>query len=428
MHSFRGTSPLPGNVRASPLQPVEPLEASFHRVSPLGTWTLSLRDQHRSIAVLGNTASLTEGEPAQLLNGTGGVSRWELHFTDVLGSGHSFYMDLAFQVKRLPKYGTLFLTNGTALGPADGEHEQWRGNCAGIDTSGTDGLDSNTPYRHCPESFGVGAPKGQRQRGDLAARKGATLREDATIVYVPNTNYIGPDAFEFQVLQAGNEVESPPASVGLQVRTCRRRGGAFVPPQLKSLCDCASPVLFATPRAQARCLAAIRGACAVRNVSDLDLGNETILPTIVYESDGDGRCDDEVTGVCAPGLPDKVVQDPRPSTASWMRANASVPDVFHRLCLACASEASPDPTDAGFGGARGFRALSPSCWAEWRYALHAFGVRSSHLRPGEDEECHAVADSREESSVQCNEDEGLELFGRVVEPHINNAGRWHGQR
>ena len=121
MYEYSGSSPLPQNVAASPLSPLEPLSAGFQDTWPSGKWLLAITDRHKTLPVLANNGGPTL-EPEQgtlppaietgkqgglgglaasaaIKHGRGGVSRWELRLTDVLGQTNTYYMDS--QVQRL---------------------------------------------------------------------------------------------------------------------------------------------------------------------------------------------------------------------------------------------------------------------------------------------------------------------------------------
>ena len=113
VYEYTGSSPLPENVAASPLSPLEPLTSGFQDTWPAGRWLLGITDRHKTTPVLANNGggSLEPGaEPpeielgkqgglgglaasAALKHGRGGVSRWELRLTDVLGQTNTYDMD-----------------------------------------------------------------------------------------------------------------------------------------------------------------------------------------------------------------------------------------------------------------------------------------------------------------------------------------------
>mmetsp|Transcript_35343 Transcript_35343/g.59642 ORF Transcript_35343/g.59642 Transcript_35343/m.59642 type:complete len:125 (-) Transcript_35343:37-411(-) len=82
-----------------------------------------------------------------------------------------------------------------------------------------------------------------------------------------------------------------------------------------------------------------------------------------------GRCD-ALTGICAAGLPDKVVNDARPTTSSWKAARKQVAVGFGRMCRACQGGAS-------------FNHLHLRCWSEFLYAIHGCGMRNPRCSRGE---------------------------------------------
>eukprot|EP01083_Nonionella_stella_P108994 317353_1 len=109
--------------------------------------------------------------------------------TDILGFGHTFYMDTTLTVTHLPKYGHLFLDQGgntevELLEPEEGQSE-WRGECAGIDTTGMDGIDAARVYRRCSNNFGVGMKKGSRLSGSKAVSRPLGGPANKAMVYVP---------------------------------------------------------------------------------------------------------------------------------------------------------------------------------------------------------------------------------------------------
>jgi hypothetical protein len=237
---------------------------------------------------------------------------------------------------------------------------------------------------------------------------------------VPRVGFTGVDSFTFKV-QAGAGVaasglapEAQPALVTLRVRECRKRGGPFFPAdKLKALCACASPLLFVEEAVRRQCFAALVGACTTgspsattdttttTSTSDSLGQNETVPESPVsFVSVGDGRCD-PVSGICAPGLPDKVVKDVRPTTSSWQAARESVAAGFDRMCRAC--EESPS-----------FNQLRPKCWGEFLHAIHSYGIRAA---VGGQATCEADVAQRDSfDQVRCGGDASDISMGFTPEP------------
>jgi hypothetical protein len=356
------------------------------------------------------------------------VGRWALTLTDVLGFKHTYSMATALRVTALPKYGHLFVladqnadASAELLLPVEGLGE-WRSGCSGVDTSGMDGVDSARVYRQCADNLGVGRHKGGRLvSGGAAVRR--PLRPNGALVYVPRVGYTGTDTFQFEVASPGAGLGSAPGQAGavtLRVKDCRRRGGPYFPTsQLGALCACASPLLFLEPSARAACFAALQGACGAPLSTAAPVpppANATEAPpasTLAFAADGDGRCD-PATGICAPGLPDKVILDPRPNTSSWGAARAVVASGFERMCRACDGSAS-------------FGALRPRCWGEWLHAMETYGVRASGV--GSQPSCDADVRVRGSfDQVRCDDDEvGGIAMGHTQEPGLENGRRNAGR-
>jgi len=446
LHEYAGSSPLPPSVGSSPLAPaIEPLMATFGGEPTAGRWVLSVRDRvastHPSLA--DDRGGARSGALAhngwdrhgwgrrRRVHGVGSIGRWELKVTDILGFTHTFFMDTALTVTTLPKFGHLFLLGGgksgledaadaTAelLGGVEGERE-WRWGCAGVDTTGMDGVDAADAYRHCAARFGVGGKRGGRRAGDGAVRVPLRGSASSSLVYVPRLDFTGADSFDFRVsagagLGGTTARASQPAAVTLRVRACRKRGGPYFPEAaLGGLCGCASPLLFTEPSARAACFEALVGACVdPRSTFTADdpgsqaAANDTApQSTVSFASSGDGRCD-AVSGVCAPGLPDKVVADPRPSTSSWVRSREVVPSGLERMCRACEGSAS-------------FSRLNPQCWAEWLAAMHAYGLR---VAVGGSAQCLADVKGRGSfDAARCEDDAFAMPMGHTPEPRGDGA-------
>ena len=254
--------------------------------------------------------------------------------------------------------------------------------------------------------------------------------------------------FEFQTVVAGTTASTPPALVTTKVKECRGRGGPWVPPTLVGLCSCASPLLHVSKQARVDCYHAIQAACTHQAGTMTTSGEgaglsdsaSASLPSVkVPASSSDGRCDDgpRGNGVCASGLPDATIVDPRLSSAAWRRANQSVALPFQRLCLACDDVQADNgvaEADSLEGEAAGsFRGLTAPCWSEWRSALRAYGVAAADLRPGGRARCERVARARGSyESTNCDADEGFDgedvAMGSRDPPVRGGTGRWHGQR
>ena len=432
LHEYAGSSPLPPTVGSSPLSPaIEPLMATFEGGPISGRWVLSVRDRVRSLSASlaadrgGARVGIKDRDGwdrdgwgrRRRVHGAGTLGRWELRVTDVLGFSHTFYMDTTLTVTTLPKFGHLFVTG--AGDAADESAEllvgeaglgEWRRGCAGVDTSGMNGVDGTRVYRECTNNFGVGSKRGERTSGSVAVRRPLRGGSNAALVYVPRVDYTGPDVFQFKVSAgAGLGGTVPGASQGgavnLHVRSCRKRGGPYFPSdQLGALCACTSPLLFVDASVRSTCLAALMGACGSRRSTEaaLEFNNETTPESPVsYRSSGDGRCDPS-TGICAPGLPDKVIADPRPNSTSWVLSRELVASGFERMCLAC-------------DGSPSFSRLRPRCWAEWLFAMHTYGIR---VAVGGQSQCEADVRARGSfDQVRCDDD-NFDMPRHTTEPGL----------
>jgi len=434
MHEYQGSSPLPPSIGSSPLAPaIEPLSTTFESISATGLWVLSVRDRIPSkVASLATPQTDDNGNSLgrdlfdrngwgrkRRVHGVGTIGRWELHLTDILGFGHSFYMDTTLHVTHLPKFGHLFVDEGGGkeielLEEEEGQGE-WRSGCAGIDTTGMDGIDAARVYRECSDSFGVGRKKGTRLSGSTAVRRPLRGGAHNALVYVPRVDFTGLDQFAFKV-SAGSGLSptegiADPAYVDLRVRSCRKRGGPYFPTeQLGALCTCASPLLFVETSAREACFEALTGACteprSTLTSESADARNDTRpQSTVEFAYNGDGRCD-PITGICAPGLPDKVINDPRPRTASWIKARSIVSVGFERMCRAC--EGSSD-----------FSHLRPRCWAEWLNTMQSFGLR---VDVGGQATCEAdVVNRGSFDQVRCTDDNHDMPMGYSPEPRLGRG-------
>jgi hypothetical protein len=433
MHEYQGSSPLPPDVQSSPLAPaIEPLMTTLGDLPASGLWVLSVRDRIPSVVAAlttPQTDDIAESHSRDLFDqngwgrrrrkhGVGTIGRWELHVTDILGFGHTFYMDTTLTVTHLPKYGHLFVDNGGSsevelLEEEEGEQE-WRGDCAGIDTTGMDGIDMARVYRKCSDRFGVGRKKGSRISGSVAERRPLRGGANKALVYVPRVGFTGLDQFAFKVTTGSGltptEGIASPAFVDIRVRSCRKRGGPYFPlEQLNALCACTSPLLFVEETARVACFKALTGACTAPRstlTSNVNAGNDTTpQSTVEFAYSGDGRCD-PVTGICAPGLPDKVINDPRPRTESWTKSRSVVSVGFERMCRAC--EGSSD-----------FSHLMPRCWAEWLNAMQSFGLR---VDVGGQAKCEADVSNRGSfDQVRCTDDTRDMPMGYTPEPSIGRG-------
>jgi len=444
LHEYVGSSPLPPTVTSSPLSPaVEPLLSAFGDSPSIGQWTLSVRDRvksdHGSIAAdkrgrSGERDGWSVGKwgRRRRKHGVGTLGRWTLSLTDVLGWKHTFYMDTSLVVTSLPKYGHLFVlsdrnrdSSAELLLPVEGQGE-WQSRCDGVDTTHMNGVDVARVYRNCADNFGVGRHKGQRalSGGDAIRRP---LRGDANgaLVYVPRVGYTGKDAFQFQVDSAGtglSRARGQDSAVTLRVKDCRRRGGPYFPTaQLEALCACTSPLLFVEPAWRTACFNALQGACGVPLSTTVTAAASTnvseappIDTTLNFTPLENGQCD-PTTGICAPGLPDKVISDPRPNTTSWAAAEEVVASGFERMCRACQ-------------GSTSFSALRPRCWGEWLNAMESYGIRASG--EGILETCEAdVRAQGNFNQARCDDDEvgGAFAMGHTQEPGFENRHRAAGR-
>ena len=429
VHEYMGSSPLPPNTASSPFMPaIEPLSESFSGAPTTGRWVLLVRDiaplpvlkdntqdceTHRNCSHLWRKRSTTN-----LRNGVGSISHWELHLTDVLGRTSGFYMDTTFTITTLPKYGHIYnVAEGKRhLFTAQRGQAQWRTNCAGVDTSGLNGVKATDVYRHCNDNYGVATRKGLRSHGDMSERH-PIRGSKASVTYVPRVGYTGPDTFQFRV-DAGSGLSSTwsdnlgqLAAVSLSVKRCHQRGGSYIPfEQLSALCTCSSKLLSVSHEAARDCLMSIATACTVPTFTQ-GKNHTHRTNSVVKATTGSGRCD-PISGVCAVAdvSADKIISDPRPTSPTWQRARASVPTGFQRMCRACKNAGTIDQINR----------LDARCWSEWARAMTSYGAEVSI---GSEGECAKTVNERKSfNRAQCDEFDGSPLqqtwISRADEPGI----------
>jgi hypothetical protein len=248
-------SPINASPLTRPYQTEIPIGPVFNELDWDGRWILEI--------------SQTSAAPRKTEGGFSGamgtISDWVLIITDLSGVVHTYYQDVQAEVLSLPKFGELYLTEGSAWSPYGDWREAFEvgvssrlhakpygerslGLCLGVDTTGYNGVRSPIDhYRYCVDNFGVGPSLNSQTLGATPAR--FLLRGERVVVYRPFKNYLGPDYFTFHIFD-GLALQNHVVEGGLQgalnevtmhVRQCRmfQRAldkGTVVP--LHPLCAC----------------------------------------------------------------------------------------------------------------------------------------------------------------------------------------------
>lgn len=258
-----------------PFQPLDSFANAFNNVKFQGQWSVQFS----------TTTEHTAGNIRGWEGSVGTVSDWVLVVTDLSGITQTYYMDLRAEVTAMPKYGQLITsTTGTtspygewrdAFELGEGgyievspDRKRYLGICNGVDTTGMNGVRSGySSYRHCPDSFGIGHTLTNRLTGDYP-EKNQFLRSERVLFYVPNSNYLGPDFFTYEIFEGPMVQKSSQTNqneVTVHVRQCRDQQASRVSDGVHSLCSCTANEDDVVAN-WTSCQSSIESICASNNI------------------------------------------------------------------------------------------------------------------------------------------------------------------
>lgn len=198
--SYRGGSPIPkGNYYG-----VESLQEGFLDVDSYGEWILTIDDVTQV-----SVAEKNSSRPEKNVNGYGGLQWWTLDLIDAGGNTLRYHSDIKFEITTLPTWGTLYNWNSTAAVKSGGfaiveGRQQYLAEC----------------YENCRARFNVGNRLSTNLDGSVTAINRITAEDHArSVLYVPNTGYLGQDSFTYIVLVG--VTPSARGTVTVHTRKCR---------------------------------------------------------------------------------------------------------------------------------------------------------------------------------------------------------------
>lgn len=265
LKAYNRGSPVASSTIVSPFQAAQPLDSTFKYTDMRGQWNLRIQQN-----LPASSADVEGGWSGAY----GSLSDVVLVITDITGSVFTFYQQLVAEITSLPKHGALYATSRENTTYWDFQEAFEVDPRNRIDTKEGEGRPLGLCYKDptCASAHNKGPLLDDRHvLGDSAAIN--FIRSERVVVYVPDSDYVGPDYFTY-VIRDGATLQSHAAAAGaiatlnevtLNTRVCRRyshelhfRNASAVYP----LCACAFDYTSTTALSIQACGRAVINVCA----------------------------------------------------------------------------------------------------------------------------------------------------------------------